>query len=144
MMTNDDVLRAIREGTEAKSRRNQLSQDKVLQELAVIAFAKVTDFIEWDSHGIRIKPSSEIPHALHGAVRNICLSAKGKDEFRICMHDKIRSLELLGQHLNMFNGARDEAEEKKASADVLKRVSELIVRRKNRKQVSPNSDQSNV
>ena len=74
----------------------------VVQELAKMGFAKMSDFLEEVKPGTnmwRLKPLHKIDHP--EAIKKIELGILGNVE-KIELHDKTKSLELLGRHLAMF------------------------------------------
>lgn len=85
------------------SLRNKLeiTQEKVLEELAAIAFANGADFATVNQNGIvRIIPTEDIPQDKRKAIASIKEGANGTE---IKTYDKVRALELLGKHLGMFD-----------------------------------------
>lgn len=82
----------------------EITQERVLEELAAIAFANGTDFATINRNGlVRLTPTSELPEEKKKAVASI---KEGQYGTEIKLHDKVRALELLGKHLGVFdNGA---------------------------------------
>ncbi len=99
LMKKPHVKAAIDEGMRERSIRTGIDQDIVVRELSRVAFASLTDFVDWDSAGIRVKPPDEIDMDRLGAIGG--LTSNG-DRLRINMHNKLKALELLGKHLGMF------------------------------------------
>lgn len=93
-------------------RRTEISQDRVVKELARIAFADVTDYayvmqaiIERDGVKVPvesavIKETYDLTDDQRAAIASIKQGANGVE---IKLHDKIKALELLGRHIGMFN-----------------------------------------
>lgn len=99
--------------------RTEITQDRVLKELAAIAFANGSDFAEvleeplmangvpvLDSEGnpvtyktIKVYNTKDIPQEKRKAISGIKLTKNG---IAVESADKVRALELLGKHLNMF------------------------------------------
>jgi len=96
------------------SKRTEITQEKVLQQLARIAFADIKDVLEFgpiekadvDEEGnpivkiksaVMIKPSSEVDGTVIAEV------SETKDGIRVKRNDQVKALELLGRHLGMFN-----------------------------------------
>ena len=75
----------------------------VLKELANIAFANVTDFVnvEVDERGskVKINNTATLPDDKKAALAEIGTTQAG---IRIKQHDKVKALELLGKHLKLF------------------------------------------
>lgn len=90
----------------------EITQEKVLQELAAIAFANGTDFVTVTATGLLdVKPTSKVPKEKLPAIAGIKYSQVGSVEIKL--HDKVKALELLGKHLGVFDdrrGAEDAVE----------------------------------
>ena len=84
----------------------EITQEKVLAELAAIAFANGTDFATVNANGlICIKATSQIPKEKLPAVASIKYNSVGVE---IKLHDKVRALEMLGRHLGLFDNRSGE------------------------------------
>lgn len=80
----------------------EITQERVRQELAAIAFANGTDFAIITHNGlVRLTPTDEVPEEKRKAVASI---KEGQYGTEIKLHDKVRALELLGKDLGMFGG----------------------------------------
>ena len=91
----DAVAKAMAE----RSRRTGINQDRVLQELAKLAFVKITDVI--DTENAKIKSGgNEEDLACIQAVKIKPNEWGTEREVKLC--DKKSALELLGKHLGMF------------------------------------------
>ena len=54
-------IRAALEAAMAERRRRvAVTQDRVIEELARIAFADIRDFADWDAEGVRLRPSQAL------------------------------------------------------------------------------------
>lgn len=81
-----------------RSARTGITAGRVLQELARIAFADITDVVDTDTGGVRKDASRDDTAAIAlVTVKNGKISEKG-----VRMHDKVHALELLGRHLGML------------------------------------------
>jgi phage terminase small subunit len=111
LLTNAKVCAAAREAMQARSRRTGITADRVVRELAALAFSNISDFIEVQSDGsihIDLRRASRERAA---SVQDIILSAPAAgsdDEVRsiklthIELFDKIRALDMLARHLGMY------------------------------------------
>lgn len=100
LLGNVRVQLAIQEAMKAREERTQITQDKVLYELALSAFLRVQDIVKPDG---KIKGLHEMSPETAQAFGNINLVQT--DEGVACQVrsvDKLKSLELVGKHLNMF------------------------------------------
>lgn len=93
-------------------RRTAISQDRVIKELARVAFADVADYVQVETRIINRgdievplelavhKETAELSADQRAAIASIKQGANGVE---IKLHDKIKALELLGRHIGMFN-----------------------------------------
>lgn len=97
------VSDAIQRRRRDRERRTEITQDRVLQELAAIAFARGTDYASVSPGGaVQIKPTEELNDAQKAAVLSIKETQNGVE---IKLADKVRALELLGKHQGLFDGS---------------------------------------
>ena len=82
-----------------RSRRTGVSADRVVRELARIAFADVTDVMDLAASDVREDIGRDDSAALAKIKRK---RTSDGVECEIHMHDKNRALELLGKHLGLF------------------------------------------
>ena len=102
-LTKPNIKAAIDKAMAERSRRTGISQDRVLQELAKIAFVNPTDVINMDEATIKGDANREDTAAI-ASVKVKTIPTEDGDimerEVKIC--DKLKALELLGKHLGMF------------------------------------------
>lgn len=82
-----------------RSKRTEITQDRVVKELAAMAFAKATDYAQITSNGVALTPTAHLTPVQQAAITGIKETQSGI-EVKL---DKIKALELLGRHLGMFN-----------------------------------------
>lgn len=97
------VSEAVAERMAERSRRTGVNQDRVIEELAKLAFVKMTDIV--DSHG-RIKDTATEDDL--ACIESIKYKSSESDtgssvEREVKISSKIKALELLGKHLGMWN-----------------------------------------
>lgn len=87
----------------AREKRIEITQDMVINELAKIAFANTTDYVEVEDKGqykmVNTKPTKDLTPDQVAAIASIKQGANG---IEIKLHDKVRALEDIGRHLGMF------------------------------------------
>jgi phage terminase small subunit len=104
--------------------RTEITQDKVLRELAIIAFSNAADYARVvekeatikldDGDEVRVLDDEGKP-VMYRTVepiltdsltvdqqRALAVIKKGRDGFEVRPYDKVRALELLGKHIGMF------------------------------------------
>jgi phage terminase small subunit len=110
LIEKSQVADAIARATAERSARVGLRQDRVLEELSVIGFAKLTDFAEWDGERFRLKPSAEIDGRAVVQVMETEKFIKTVGDGEVLMsrersiklHDKVAALNLLAKHLSLY------------------------------------------
>ena len=83
-----------------RSKRTGVNADRVVMELAKIAFVNADDVIDFKTATVK---EGALPEDL-AAIQSVKVKIFGEDglEREIKMADKIKTLELLGRHLGMF------------------------------------------
>lgn len=99
LLTNANVLKYVNERIQERQQRTEITQDKVLQELATIAFSKATDYVEIIDGRVFIKDTNSLNDQ---QIRAIASIKEGANGIEIKMYGKEKALELLGRHLGMF------------------------------------------
>lgn len=96
----DAVARAMAE----RSKRTGVCQDRVVQELARIAFLNPSDVVNLNSATVK-EDVSEDDLAVIASVKNktTFFESGSAEEHEVKFCDKVKTLELLGRHLGMFN-----------------------------------------
>ena len=123
LLTNANVKTYIQERQKEREKRTEITQDSVLHELALIAFAKASDYARvvekdamvevdgnmvpvLDEDGNQVKYRTVEPiltdELTEDQKKAIAVIKKGRDGFEIKPYSKIQALELLGKHLGML------------------------------------------
>jgi phage terminase small subunit len=100
LLRQPEIAEAIERALAERAARTHVTQDRVIKELASIAFAKLSDFMSWSDGQIVLKPSSSLTDEQAAAVARV-----GKRSIKL--HDKIAALKLLGMHLGMYSENRN-------------------------------------
>lgn len=97
------IQSAIAEAMAERSKRTGVNQDRVVQELARIAFVKATDIV--DAEG-RIKESAtDDDLACIEVIKHEKFTGEAgiSERFEIRISSKLKALEMLGKHLGMWD-----------------------------------------
>lgn len=124
-----EIQEAIQAAMADRAKRTEITQDMVLRELAKVAFSNGSDFARVvstptvttivDEEGnvqqvlrpvqhVELVDTDQLSREKRAAIAGI---KEGKFGIEVKGYDKIRALELLGQHLGMFNGKEGQKDE---------------------------------
>lgn len=108
-LTKPDIQSVIQEKIQEREKRTEVTSDRVVQELAKIAFADLKDFVTWDENGVMIIDSDQVDGTVLAEISettNIQTFPNGGESERIQKkvkpYDKMKALEMLGKHLGML------------------------------------------
>ncbi|MFV1536942.1 terminase small subunit [Phaeobacter sp. JH204B] len=111
-----EIAKALKDAQSKRSDRTEITQDRVLQELARIGFADIRKAVAWGSapdgsiddegnpalYPVELKPSTEVDNETAAAISEVSLTAQG---VKLKMHDKLSALEKIARHLGMLEGS---------------------------------------
>lgn len=98
-LTKPNISEAISKAMAERSRRTGINQDRVLQELARIGFAKITDVVDPDTAKIRPDASEDDL----ACIQSIKIKPNEfGTEREVKLYDKKSALVDLGKHLGLF------------------------------------------
>lgn len=112
LLRNVKVQAEISRRQKDLQRRTEVTQERVVMELARVAFADATNYVQVETRIINRgevkvpielavhKETAELSADQRAAIASIKQGANGVE---IKLHDKIKALELLGRHIGMFN-----------------------------------------
>lgn len=112
LLTKPNIQARIAELLKNRSERTQITQDMVVQELALLGFSDFTDYAKFiKNEGLIMQSTEDVKGIRPGATRAIKsmkqVDTKEGGSISIKLHSKERPLELLGKHLGMFEEAGD-------------------------------------
>ena len=99
LLKNVEIQAAIAEAMKARSERTEITQDRVLNELAALGFYDVADFAAVEGGHVVLKETAIIPKEKRIAIVAI---KEGQSGIEVKLADKLRALEMIGKHLGMF------------------------------------------
>lgn len=113
LLTNANIKAYVEKRMKDREKRTEITQDKVLKELAAIAFANGSDFArvvtktgfnkqgkEVQYQDVELEVTDQLPEEKKKAIAGIKM---GKNGIEVSTCDKVKALELLGRHLGMFS-----------------------------------------
>lgn len=108
MLKNVETQKYIQELMEKREARTEVTQDMIIQELAAIAFSRVTDYVNIKSKGnIAMVTVKETEGLSDMQVKALAGIKEGANGIEVKLNDKQKALELLGRHLGMWNDKVD-------------------------------------
>lgn len=108
LLQKTTVSAEIEKALAERSRRTGISQDRVIQELAKIAFVNIRDVVNDDAE-ILINADEADLAAVESLKVKIIPTKSGENgiEREVKLSSKLKALELLGKHLGMWNDKLD-------------------------------------
>ncbi|MCI8654982.1 MAG: terminase small subunit [Clostridia bacterium] len=125
LLSNTEVKEYIELRLKDIQKRTEVTQDKVIQELAAIAFTNATEFASVKGNSVIIKDTDTLEENVKKAIIGI---KEGKNGIEIKSADKVQALELLGRHLGMF---KDKLEISKSTGEITAEIDKYIQERMN-------------
>lgn len=119
VLNNPKVKKAIADLVEGELYRRGVSKERVIAEIARIAFSDIRQVLTWDDKGIKLKDSKSIKRDTAAAIQSVKekVSIDKEDgsvlhiNREIKMYDKKSALDTLAKHLGLledekFNGGK--------------------------------------
>lgn len=97
------IAQSIEKAMAERSKRTGINQDRVIQELARIAFVKITDVVDEDGEIRRDASDDDLACIESVKVKDSDNQFGGSREREVKLASKMKALELLGKHLGMWN-----------------------------------------
>jgi phage terminase small subunit len=103
LLVNVSVHNAIRDAQKERSDRTQITAERVIQELARIAFVNPRKIFKWGPNGVTLLDSDSLTEDEAAAVAEVSeTTTESGGSIKAKLHDKNKALELLGKHLGIF------------------------------------------
>lgn len=117
LLRNVKVQAEISRRQKDLQRRTEVTQERVIMELARVAFADATDYVQVETRTVEKDDGTEVSYQTVTLTETAELSAdqraaiagikQGATGIEIKLCDKLKALELLGRHIGMFNDKLD-------------------------------------
>lgn len=99
LLTNANVKAYIDKRQQDLRNRTNITQERVINELASIAFLDTTDLVQVKGRRVTLTNTEDLTEGQRKAIASI---KKGKSGIELSTYDKLKALELIGKHLGMF------------------------------------------
>lgn len=118
LLSNVMVKNEIDKAMAERSRRTGISQDRVLRELAKIAFVNPNDVINFSDATVKMTSEENLAAIASVKVKKIPGEYGDATEREIKLYDKLKALDLLGKHLGIYD--KKDAEDKNLTITINK------------------------
>lgn len=120
LVTKSHVSEYIEKLKAERSQRTEITADRVLAELAAIAFSDRTDIAKIEDGGVvTFTPTDQLDKDAKKTISGI---ENGKYGTKVTTYDKVKALELIGKHLGMFTSGADNSAALDKLDEVLGRI----------------------
>ena len=103
LLRNVKVREIIQELADKRAERTQITSDKVLEEIAKVAFSNIADYIEIQKDGTARVDLSKLTRDQGAALSSVTVDETREGRrIKINMGDKLKALDQLGKHLKLF------------------------------------------
>jgi phage terminase small subunit len=142
LLGNVRISERIQELREARGKRTQVTQDRVVQQLANIAFAELGLVCTWsEAKGLELIDSDDLSPEQRAGIEAIETTPISDGDGGLLGHrrkvqlgDRVAALKLLGLHLGMYNGSgtggKDPNGAKERLLSAFERAAERLGKRK--------------
>lgn len=139
LLKNPKIEKAISEAMEKRSKRTNITADRVLNQLAKFAFADIRDLMTWEEETGRITllPPDQIDGSIITELTQTITEVPYGEELvadkvttKVKRGDPLKALELIGKHLGMFDPKNAHIDDlSKAQVEKMKAETELTKER---------------
>lgn len=100
---NDKVQARAQELCQKAAAANEVTIERIVKELAKIAFGNSRDVMTWGPKGVKLKDSAELDDDAAAMVSEVAeTTSLGGGSLKLKTHDKVAALRILGEHVGMF------------------------------------------
>ena len=98
-LTKPDIREAIEAAQRERSARTGVTADRVVQEIARVAFSSLRDVMTWGPASVQVRPDGEITPEAAAAIAEIAETNTG---VKVKLHNKVAALEQLAKHVGLY------------------------------------------
>jgi len=106
-LTKPGIQKRIHEVLEERAAASAVTKERIVQELARIAFSDLSQICTFEDGKMVIKDTSKLDKDQRLALAQMTQKTGNTSEKSIKLHDKAKALELLARHLNLFKDGED-------------------------------------
>ena len=112
-LSKHDIQQYLQECQKKLQNKTEITQERVINELASIAFSKGTDYATVKNGCVTIKDTDKLTENQKAVISGVKSTPYGVE---IKLTDKLKALELIGKHIGMFKD-KDDANANKTVED---------------------------
>ena len=101
-LTKPNIKEYLQNSMNKRAEKLEITADKVIGEIAKLAFANTTDILEITDTPIKIKDLSKLDTTCISSAEEVFDKDGCRVGVKVKLHDKTKNLELLGRHLGLF------------------------------------------
>ena len=102
LLSNVMVQKYLQSEQNKRAEKLEITADRVISEIAKLAFANTTDILEITDHGVAIKDLTKLDTTCIAGAEEVFDKEGIRLGVKVKLHDKTKNLELLGRHLGLF------------------------------------------
>ena len=100
LLSHANVAAAISKAQDKRSRKTEITAERVLEEIAAVAFAHMGQYATWGGERVSLTDSAEVdPRAVSEVTQRV---SRYGNHVSVKLHDKLGALAKLGDHLGMW------------------------------------------
>jgi phage terminase small subunit len=100
LMADGKVKGRVESLTQRAAAKNEVTVERVVREIARLAFSDLRDVMEWGPGGVRLLEAETLDDDAAAAIAEVSEQATGG--LRIKLHNKVEALEKLAKHLDLY------------------------------------------
>jgi phage terminase small subunit len=105
LLRRPSVAAMVRRELDARAERTRIAADRIVLELARVAFSDISRIADWgEGGGLVVRPLAELSEGDRAAVARI---TRHGGHVSIALHDKIRALDALGKYFKLWGKHAD-------------------------------------
>lgn len=109
LLQKTSVRDALQAAQRERSARTGITADRVLKEIARVAFADPRAVMTWGANGVTLRESSELSDDAAAALAEVSetWTDSGGGSRKVRMHNKVEALEKLARHVGLYDQQGD-------------------------------------